>query len=296
MRSTGKLVATIVLLSAIGLGAWYWLAQPKAPPAAEVAEKWSRVLGWTQIDGALGRPVIAGLDETTRTPHIPALTQRHGPDEVPVVNADDVPADYLAQVDAVLAWGARPRFEGTCADEGVGPLVMHERLRAALAMAGPDDVDRAQAVLKVASALRHRGSMLLTFIGLEATLGVARWAKARGVPIWPELRAAQPTPAGFVRAVVREAVCSDALIARAMADGDDLPAAMRQLWRVRAHDSVAPLQMADPTFAALANRLKSTPKATGIEGKLVEVIELNRTSMLEKFEKAATDFAALVGE
>ena len=299
MRSTRGLVITIAALGLIGLGAWYWISRRglQAPPAVEVAEKWAQVLSWTGVEGALGRPVFTrGLDHKTRTPHVPALAQIDAPGSMPLIGTDALPADYLGQIDMLLAWGDQPHFEGTCADDGVGPLVLHDRLRAALAIAGPADVDRAQAVLAVARALRQRGSLIMTFVGLQATLGVARWAKARGVPAWPELRAAKPSPAGFVQAVAREAVCSDALIARSMVDDGAVPAVLRLRWQVHAYQSLAPLQVADPTFATLRPLIKTASDGGTVEGAMLEAIEVNRGAMLEKFEKAAVDFAALVGE
>ena len=300
MRSTRGLIVTIVALGLIGVGAWYWVSRPQGPSLAEVNAKWPKVQGWTGVDGPLGQPVFAfgaGLDASTRTPHVPALSDYEMTSEVAPLGTDDMPAAYLAQIDALLAWGAKPRFEGTCADDGLGPFVIHDRLRAALAIAGPADIDRAKAVLRVAMVLRARGSLILTFIGLEATLQVARWAKARGVPIWPELRAAGPTPEGFVRAMAREAVCVDALMARSMRDDDaSLPLAMRQLSQVRAHDSLAPLQIPDPTFDALRPLLGRAKPGNAVEAKLAEVMDVNREMMLEKFEAAAQDFAALVGE
>ncbi|MGK0362605.1 MAG: hypothetical protein ACI9U2_004926 [Bradymonadia bacterium] len=138
--------------------------------------------------------------------------------------------------------------------------------------------------------------MLLTFIGLEATLSVARWAKARGVPIWPALRTAKPTPAGFVRAIAREAVCSDALIARSMRDNGEALPALRQRWQLRSYESLAPMQSADLTFAALRGLIKADEGGASVEASMLEVIEINRGAMLTKFEEAAGRFDGLMGE
>lgn len=279
------------VIGAISAGVYLLTPRAAAVDPVVTQREWVEVRSWTGVDGPVGRPVFGGgLDGGRLTTAKAArdVLDRWG-DAVPVLDVGALPAGYRAEIDRILAWGAAPRFEGSCADKSIFPLGLHDRLRIALATATADDVARAKQVLAVASALKARGSLILTLIGASISREVVGWAKSRGVAPWPALEAAGLDARDYVRAMAREAICSDAMVVGAAGGEDGAQMLGVEKSRRDAHARLAPLQITEPTFERLRAVLEPPPEDEG--SPLQAALRINQQTMLDRFEKEARQFA-----
>lgn len=293
MQTKWKAIGGLGLVLA-ACAAVYWCVPTKpAVSSEEVARRWNEVVGWSGVSGSVGQPVFGGALDGVRpsaSPEVEAILDGWG-ERIPTAPATEVPAGLRAEIDTILAWGERPRFAGRCGDPGLSPIALFQRLRVALATATAADLERAQAVLRVAIALKERGSLLLTLIGASIARDVALWAQARGVPAWPALRAAGLDAQAYVRAMAREAVCS-AEIVEGSAGQDGAVLLHLGQFKLDAHARLAPLQIPNPTFEALRPLVKAPPAADA--PPIVAVLQVDQANMLEKFEAEARAFAEAI--
>lgn len=295
MQSKAKAALGLAVIVAASV-AVYLLVPRGGDATVDVAARWAEVQSWTGVDGPIGRPVFGdGLDQgrVEGEKAARALLRDWKSDAVPAIDPARVPPAVDAQIERILAWGAAPRFEGSCGDQSLSVLTLRDRMRLALATAQAADVERAQAVLRVATVLQRRGSLIMAMVGADLSTTVAAWAKARGVARWPELAAARIGADDFVRVLAREAVCSaELVVANAGADGAAVLALDQ--FKLDAHARLAPLQIAEPTFATLRPLLK--PPADPGKADLATVLQIDQRMMLDRFEKAAQRFDAALAE
>ena len=132
-------------------------------------------------------------------------------------------------------------------------------------------------------------------MALAVVESTAQWAAARGVPAWPALRAAVPTPRDFARAAAQEALCAADLVrSLPKAEQASLAAGVARS-RVIAHEQVGRLQGVD-TFEALRAATEPGPEGTQPEEILGHTLMVNQAAHLARFERTARKVTALLAQ
>jgi hypothetical protein len=214
-RATLRLVAVLLAVALLGgavyLGArlYPWLSGPGEPEDL-IEARWTRVIGWGQIDRASkGAAEHGGLAEAARV--LGDFKPDVGSNRLARVDREELLPEQQQALAHLVRWAesGAPYPAATCgAEPKTRPMDVFRLGQAGLSTASSaDDLPQVKAVAALAQRLRQRGLLLELAMGAELAASTAEWSRERKVPLPASFAAYRPLAAEIHAAVSRDAAC-----------------------------------------------------------------------------------------